>query len=371
MILNNFLLGTCFGLYVCIFVIAYSNRTKAAPYREAFAWLAMISAIQCVWELMGGFFPDMSIPDLEQMNICIDSTVVPFYVLEIQCICKQNIEEVPWKSRWILLGISEIPILIFLAISVFTGWEHLLIVMNVWFGIYITAFIVWTVHNIRKYNHLLSYATDVKNRSINWVTWVFGSSILILISYTVLVSYFDNPLIEDLYYIINISLTSINAYFIWMQRPENSKEMAKIEAILQDERERIKEKMVEMEKHMVMLSEKTSQIDELTNEMTENAEKLKRKASIKEYMDTVRLQHPQFERALNMIAEGRLTNHDILLCMLIHDGRKVSYIAKMTGVNVKSVEMGRSRLRKKLNLNPEENLNDFIKRIGTDNSNPK
>lgn len=363
MILNVFLLGACFGLHVCIFVIAFLNRSKNAPYREAFAWLAMVSAIQCVWELIGLLFPDMNVSNLDYVNICVDATVVPFFVLEIECVCKQNLEEEPWSKRWIQLGISEIPILTFLFISVFTSWEYLMIVMDVWFFTYISIFIVRTIRNLREYNNLLFYATDVKNRSINWAVWVFGVSITILMCYVFLVSYFDNPLIESLYYIINISLMSVNAYFIWMQRPEDSKEMAKIRAILQDERKKIKEKMVEMEEQIVMFSEKANQINELTSEMNENAEKLKRKASIKEYMDTMRLLHPQFEPTLNRIAGTRLTNHDILLCMLIYDGRKVSYIAKMTGVNVKSVEMGRSRLRKKLQLSPEENLNNFIKNL--------
>ncbi len=358
-----FLLGACFALHTCIFTIAFINRTKNAPYREAFAWLALILALQCIWELIGYLFPDMNVPNLNQLNICVDATAVPFFVLQMECICKQNIEEESWKMRWIQLGISEIPILTFLLISLFTGWEYLLRVMDIWFFIYIASFAVRAIRYLREYNQLLSYANDVKNRSINWAAWVFGTSILIMLSYTFLVSHFNNLMIENLYYLVNMSLMCVNAYFIWTQRPENSKEMAKIKAILHDERERVKEKMVEMEEQMVRLSEKTSHIDKLTNEMSENAEKLKRKANIKEYMDTMRLLHPQLEQTLNSIADTRLTNHDILLCMLILDGRKVSYIAKMTGVNVKSVEMGRSRLRKKLKLTAEEKLNDFIQRL--------
>lgn len=361
MILNYFLNGVCFALHLCIFVIAFTHRDDKAPYREAFAWLGFVCAMQCLWELGCNLMPEVEIHNQDMATICVDAIGMPFVVLEIECICSQNIKEEPWSIRWKQLGISEIPILIFLIVALFTDWEYLKPAMSVWFVIYSSIFAVRLFRKLREYNNVLSYATDVKNRSINWAAWILGTDILLLSLYAALCRFFYDVWIENLYYILNISIMSVNAYFIWTQRPEDLQEMTKIRKILHDERKLIKDKMEEMEMQMEILTEKASQIDILTNEMGVNAEKLKRKATIKEYMDTARLQHPDFERKLNRAAEGRLTSHDMLICMLIYDGHKVSYIAKMTGVNTRSVEMARSRLRKKLKLNAEDNLFNFIK----------
>lgn len=361
MILNNFILGVGFCLYLCFFVIAYMNRSDKAPFREAFAWLGLVSALQCLWEFMGHLF-QMETQSQIRINVFVDSLGLPFFFLVIECICKQDMIALPWKTRWGQVALSEIPMLVVFAISLLTDGYSYLAILYIWIAVYLLIFVVRMGRNLREYNRLQSYARDGQIPSKNWTMWILGIGVAIIALYILLYPYFDNTMIENVYLSCNILLNIVIAYFVWRQRPENIKELAMIKTILQEERNIIRNKMEE-------LSEKESQIDALSTEMSENAEKLKRKASIKEYMDTVRLQHPQFERTLNKLADGRLTNHDILLCMLIHDGRKVSYIAKMTGVNVKSVEMGRSRLRKKLNLSPEDNLNDFIKRIGTENSN--
>lgn len=270
----------------------------------------------------------------------------------------------PWRFRWLQVVLSEIPIFAIFATGLFIERFYYYILLYIWIVVYMMIFAIHMVKTLREYNHLQSYAKDGHIPSKNWTMWVLGIGVSIVLLYISLYPYFDDTTIENAYLVSNLLLNIAIAYFVWKQRPENTMELAKIRVILQEERDIIKNKIEEMEKQMEVLSEKEIQIDELTSEMHENAEKLKRKASIKEYMDTMRLQHPQLEPALNRIAIARLTNHDILLCMLIYDGRKVSYIAKMTGVNVKSVEMGRSRLRKKLNLSPEQNLNDFIKGLG-------
>ncbi len=363
MILNNFLLGVGFCLYLCFFVIAYMNRSDKAPFREAFAWLGLVSAVQCLWEFMGHLFLEMGTHDQIRINIFVDSFGLPFFFLVIECICKQDMKALPWGTRWVQVALTEIPMLVIFAISLLTNGYSYLALLYIWIAVYLVIFVLRMVRNLREYNHLQSYTKDGQMPSKNWTMWILGIGVAIIVLYILLHPYFDNTTIENAYLTCNILLNVVIAYFVWKQRPENVMELAKIRLILQEERDIIKNKIEEMEKQMEVLSEKETQIDELTSEMSENAEKLKRKASIKEYMDTMRLLHPQLEPTLNRIANTRLTNHDILLCMLIYDGRKVSYIAKMTGVNVKSVEMGRSRLRKKLQLPPEENLNEYIKNI--------
>lgn len=368
MFVNCFLLGACFAVNACIFVIAYLNRSKNAPYREAFAWLGFVSALQCLCELLYFTVPEIQNNINKHTASCIDYFALPFVILEIECIIKQNLKELSWRARWTQLAISELPIVFIIISHFWIDWEHVRMTIYAWFIIYISAFTFWSIKNLIEYDNVLKYATDTKNRSIDWAVWIFLANIVLIVAYLLMAPSFDNTIIENMYLLLNITLMGVNAYFIWMQRPANIREMAKIRSILLDEEDIIKDKLEEMEEQIGILAEKKSMMDELSSEMSVNAEKLKRKATIKEYMDTMRLQYPHFVQNIKKIAEGRLTNHDILLCMLIFDGRKVSSIAKMTGVNVKSVEMARSRLRKKLKLTAQENLNDFIKEKGNENA---
>lgn len=361
MIINNFLVGACFSLYLCFFVVAYVNRSEKAPFREAFAWFGLMSALQCLFELVAHLFPELMIHGQVHISFFVDALGLPFFFLVIECICKQDLEVFPWSRRWLHLLLSEVPIFVIFAIALFSEGFSYVIILSVWLTVYLLVFTVRMVKSLREYNYLLSYATDGNYPSKNWTMWILGIGMTVIVLYSVLYPYFSDPIVENVYLVCNMLLNSANAYFVWKQRPENAKELANIKTILQEERDMIKGKIEEMEKQMEVLTEKESKMEALSSEMEQNAEKLKRKASIKEYMDTMRLQYPMFERNMNSLVEGRLTNHDLLLCMLILEGRKVSYIAKMTGVNVKSVEMGRSRLRKKFKLSAEENLNEFIR----------
>lgn len=365
MIINNFLVGACFSLYLCFFVVAYVNRSEKAPFREAFAWFGLVSALQCLFELVAHLFPELIVHNQMQISFFVDALGLPFFFLVIECICKQDLEVLPWRTRWLHLLLSEVPLFVIFAIALLTDGFSYVIILSVWLTVYLLVFTVRMVKSLREYNYLLSYATDGNYPSKNWTMWVLGIGITVIVLYSVLYPYFSDLIVENVYLVCNMLLNSVNAYFVWKQRPENAMELANIKTVLQEERDMIKGKIEEMEKQMEVLTEKESKMEALSSEMEQNAEKLKRKASIKEYMDTMRLQYPMFERNMNSLVEGRLTNHDLLLCMLILEGRKVSYIAKMTGVNVKSVEMGRSRLRKKFNLPAEVKLNEFIQKQGS------
>lgn len=360
MIIYNFLLGACFSLYLCFFVVAYLNRSENAPFREAFAWFGLVSALQCLFEFIV-IFPESMISDKMSISLFVDSLGLPFFFLVIECICKQDLKVYPWRMRWLQVLLSEVSFFVIFALALLTEGEYFMMIMSIWLTVYLLVFMVRMIKSLREYNHLLSFATDGNYPSKNWTMWILGIGITVVVLYSALYPYFSDLTVVNVYLVCNMLLNSVNAYFVWKQRPENVEELAHIKTILQEERAIVKNKIEEMEKHIEVLSEKKNQIDALSTEMEQNAEKLKRKASIKEYMDTMRLQYPMFESNMNRIAEGRLTNHDLLLCMLIFEGRKVSYIAKMTGVNVKSVEMGRSRLRKKLRLSSEDNLNEFIR----------
>lgn len=69
--------------------------------------------------------------------------------------------------------------------------------------------------------------------------------------------------------------------------------------------------------------------------------------------------HKNFFRNLKM-KYPNLTPSDLKLCVLLRLNYASKDIATMQGVSVRGIETARYRLRKKLNLSEEENLNDFL-----------
>lgn len=219
---------------------------------------------------------------------------------------------------------------------------------------------------------VLALTQHPEGRSINWAGWVFASYCALVCLYGLLCLFFYSYLPQIIYLLSNIAIFCTQSYFIHKQRPENQREMemAKkalaLEAEGKELKEALKKEVHEMAKQNEELKEKAIQIEQLTDEMNDNAEKLKHKATIKQYMDTMTLQHPKLAQKLRAAASAKLTSHDILLCMLIYDGRKIAYIANLLCVNTRSVEMARSRLRKKFDLNAEDNLAEHIMKIVND-----
>lgn len=365
MIVNAFLLGACFYMHAFFFVTAYLRRTDAAPYREAFAWLCLVCTLQCLLQLLFYVIPGMEYLNSRMIIVTRDALAVPFILMEIHTLCNQNVKLMPWRKRWTTLAVSEIPFLFFFFFSLYTEYTYFEYVMAAYVVPYIIISAILLYKEMREYNRVLSFTTDTRKRSVTWVAWLFGVNLLILVLYSVMCPFFDSNVVQSVYVLANIILITTNAYFIYNQRPEDAHEMARIRNVLHTENDLIKtelqKKIKEVELQKEELSEKVNHINDLSNEMTENAEKLKRKANIKEYMHAATLQHPQFEKKLNRLAGGRLTSHDMLICMLIYDGKKVSHIASMVGVNTRSAEMARSRIRKKLNLAPTDNLYRVIK----------
>jgi tetratricopeptide (TPR) repeat protein len=72
--------------------------------------------------------------------------------------------------------------------------------------------------------------------------------------------------------------------------------------------------------------------------------------------------HPQFFKLLEQ-RFPELSDHEVKLCSYIKIGLSNKEIAQLFNINPSSVEMSRYRLRKKLNLEAEMQLNDFIRGI--------
>ena len=62
-----------------------------------------------------------------------------------------------------------------------------------------------------------------------------------------------------------------------------------------------------------------------------------------------------------------LSNSDLRLCALLRLNMTMKEAAKILGISVDSVKTSRYRLRKKLNLETDDNLNDFIMQFSNNN----
>ncbi|WP_188459194.1 helix-turn-helix transcriptional regulator [Psychroflexus planctonicus] len=81
--------------------------------------------------------------------------------------------------------------------------------------------------------------------------------------------------------------------------------------------------------------------------------------SLKELFESI---SPNFMQRLNEI-NPNLTEQDILYCALIRQKHSTKQIANFLNVSPKSVNQHKYRLKKKLAISKEENINDFISKI--------
>ena len=80
------------------------------------------------------------------------------------------------------------------------------------------------------------------------------------------------------------------------------------------------------------------------------------------FMFKFELKHPTFFKYLK-INYPQLTANDLKLCACLKLNLDSKEIASLMNLSVRSVENNRSRLRKKLDLTPEQNLNEFVMSI--------
>lgn len=74
--------------------------------------------------------------------------------------------------------------------------------------------------------------------------------------------------------------------------------------------------------------------------------------------------HPEFFSLLNQRAQQKLTALDLKLCAYLHLKMDTKKIAQLMHVEAKSVRMSRYRIKQKLGLGKEEDLNLFLQDIG-------
>ncbi|MBQ0049999.1 MAG: hypothetical protein KBT12_07180 [Bacteroidales bacterium] len=338
-------------MFCSIAFIAYATRSPRSPYRDAFGWVNFICALQIIFGISKHIFPDCGLLRNDVLIATVDATVIPFMLLEAEAIYRQSLKELTWRQRWTKLLLQEVPFLALIVTTICYDGQHSLILLCA-YALPFTLYSFVRVHfRLKEYERIISYTSNQRNRSVKWVKWVITSNLLIIFTYSILFPFFREfhylPLV--IYFLLNIALTCTHAYFIYQQRPEKTREIRMIQSVITKEKKDIEEKL--------------RQVSQLSEELEENAKKIKRKADIKEYTDAFMLQHPHFCKRLDRVATHKLTKHDHLLCMLIYDNHKIPDIAHMVGVNSKSVEMARSRLRKKLELDSSTNLQRHITSI--------
>ncbi|MFD2582284.1 helix-turn-helix transcriptional regulator [Pedobacter vanadiisoli] len=73
--------------------------------------------------------------------------------------------------------------------------------------------------------------------------------------------------------------------------------------------------------------------------------------------------HPEFFSLLNQRAQQKLTSLDLKLCAYLHLKMDTKKIAQLMHIEAKSVRMSRYRVKQKLGLNKEEDLNLFLQNM--------
>ena len=320
-----------FGILTCLFFVLggyfYTYRREDAPYREAFAWAMFVGGgVVCLTESVC-FFLGIE-PGTEYITsfICLDTVMIPFYILEINCIVYQDLQTFQWKRRWMIVASLEIPIAILTVLSVFVSGEWIYWTSVSVMLLYCVSTLVSGVFGYIKYNRTLHKIDPINDQRIDWIFYILA---LILIQIVVYVM--TNSIIGPTFYlVVSILINLQHAYFLNKQVPVDTKKMyAK-----------------EQEKTM--------------NELREITATLKKQNDIDALIKVFSVSHPGFEARLRNSTESKLTKHDIYLCILIYEGKKSLEISELLEITPTSVEVARYRLRSKLNVGKGANLKDII-----------
>lgn len=320
-----------FGILTCLYFVLggyfYTHRREDAPYREAFAWTMFFGGgAVCLVESVS-FFLGVEL-DSENISsvICLDASIIPFYIFEIHCIVFQDLQSFPWKRRWMIVIILEIPIAVLLVLSVFVSaaWIYWASVSAML--LYSVVTLVSGIIGYIKYNRSLHKVDPTSNQKIDWIFYILG-----LIFFQVVIYLITGSVVAPIFYLFIIIVTNLlHAYYLNKQVPVDTKKMY----------------AEEQEKTM--------------NELREITATLKKQNDIDALIKAFGVQHPGFEARLRNSTESKLTKHDIYLCTLIYEGKKSQEISELLEISPTSVEVARYRLRSKLNLEKGDNLKTAI-----------
>lgn len=337
--LHIFLLGICFSLQGLMAYYFIRTRHPRSPYREAFGWVNLVCALQLLTDFL--LFDYLTDPHFVTIKVAKDLLVLPFGAMEMVCLFFQNTARLSWRKRWRYLMRQEVICVLFLIASLSTHWAllpHLMLLYTLGFSVVV---FMLCYKRLRAYELQLQDSAHPRHRSLRWVLLIYVLYLSLCIVYTIV--FYVDALPEWLYFLISIAVWMVHASYIARQRPVDVYNLEKTR------------KRMEQDMRQAMNS-----LNEQANDLNKRAEKLKAKADMRTYVETFHLQHPAFESQLRALTPNRLTERDLYLCMLISDGKKAPALARNLGIDLKSVEVARSRLRKKLQLQPEQDLYRLI-----------
>lgn len=330
MLTYYFLIGLNAGICLLLGIYFIAERKEKMPYQTAFGFQSLVAGlsltIQTVAALGFGIEPDKYV----NAFYCIDFIVVPFYIMEISCIAYQDVKLIPWYRRWTHIGVLEFPILGLLAFSFASDWEGTLTLARMIYIIYGFTLIVYMVWSLSKFKRNLRHIRNGKNQNINWVIYIYSMIFAMFIFY----SFAVKGSIVYFYLICNTVVVVVHSYFIYHQAPTDTTRMEQME-----------------------LARKQAKI---IADLRAATESIKETLDIDSYIKTFETTHPDFAAKLQNSTPNKLTRRDIFLCILIFEGRRNSAIAEELEISVSSVEVARHRLRAKLNLDRDSNLNTFV-----------
>lgn len=320
-----------FGILTCLYFVLggyfYTHRREDAPYREAFAWAMFVGGgVVCLTESVCYFLGVKPGTEYIASFICLDTVMIPFYILEINCIIYQDLQTFPWKRRWMIVACLDFPIVVLTVLSVFVSgawiyWASVSVML-----LYCVSTLVSGVFGYIKYNRTLHKINPINNQRIDWLFYILGLILVQIIVYLIT----DSIIGPTFYLVISILIILQHAFYLNKQVPVNTKKMY----------------AEEQEKTMSELREITAT--------------LKKQNDIDALIKAFSVSHPGFEVRLRNSTESKLTKHDIFLCMLIYEGKKSQEISELLEITPTSVEVARYRLRSKLNVEKGANLKDII-----------
>lgn len=328
-------MGILVGLSYMQGYMTWSLHQKRKPYLLAFSFLMFWQSAVLLTEALAYILFGKLLP--ENIIICLDYLIAPLFYLEVLCITRQDTNIFTWKQRWghTLLSASPLPIFYYL---VFTAEDNKLSITAAIFGLlYILSLLILMYYHLHKFRSLLKKANDkskTDKQDIRWVTAVFS---LMAMQYLIYICYDWLP-DTIIYFVVSYVQVSLHGYFIRKTAPTNTN------------------KLIAMNEEM--MEKRQEAIDDLKDA----TEGLKRRLDMDTALKAFRIDHPSFESRLRDLTDVKLTKRDIMLCVLIYEGKRIPEIADFFGISATSVEVARHRLRTKLNMERGDNLNRILQK---------
>lgn len=323
-------MGILIGISSMQGLITLQMYNKRKPYIVAFCcrmfWQAIIITAESVCYISGTNLP-------VTIEVGLDMLIHPLFVLEATCLINQDTNALSWKSRWTQAFIVALPIFAYIGYCAATGTTDLTLPL----ACYILGFIISLFSMVylkqAKFHKLLTTTDINEKQDVVWIKYVIllmTLSTILYMSY----SFLPDPI---MYYGPTFVFICLHGYFIRRQAPINMTKM--------------KESMLHVEQKKALEELKTA-TDQFNKRTTMDM-------SIKAF----RVSHTGFEQRLRQMAQAKLTQRDIYLCILIYEGKRISEIAQELAISSASVEVARHRLRTKLNLDKGANMNNTLHEI--------